>query len=299
MTNYSIIIPHFTREGTEMLKRAVASIPERDDIEVIVVDNSLNPIPTNLFDENKMVSILYSANSRGAGGARNEGLKKACGQWLLFMDADDFFTENAFDSFDKFLRSEYDVVFFKPTSCDTDTYELADRHYSFCDEIDAFLKTGVETGLRYSREFEVPWAKLIKRSLINENSIWFDEVPASNDVMFSLKVGLFAKKIIASSDVVYCVTMTPGSITNVVSLRNLESVFDVRIRKNQLLKSYGLKKECSVLNLIIKSSRYGVSVFLKFFHKAVVTGNLFVGYRRWLKTLINYKSVDSKYIEIK
>lgn len=281
-----------------MLSRAVTSIPVRDDIEVIVVDNSLKPIPSNLFEENKMVSILYSDNSRGAGGARNEGLKIACGKWLLFMDADDFFTENAFNSFDSFVESEYDIIFFKPTSCDTNTYELSDRHHTFCNEIEAYINTREEYGLRYSREFEVPWAKLFKKSLIDENRIFFDEVPASNDVMFSLKTGLAANKITASSDVVYCVTMTPGSITNVISLRNLESVFEVRIRKNELMNSHGLNKECSVLSLIIKSTRYGFNTFLKFFFRAIETGNLFVGYKRWLRTLLNYKRKDSKYIEI-
>ena len=295
MINYSIIIPHFTRKGTEMLSRALSSIPMREDIEVIVVDNSVNPIPLNLFEGNKMVTIYYSDNQRGAGGARNEGLKNACGKWLLFMDADDFFTEKAFSSFDSFIDSEYDIVFFKPTSCYSDTQGLADRHYVFCNEIDHYFQTNDEFGLRCN-EFDVPWAKMFKSDFVKEYNFEFDEVPASNDVMFSLMTGLKAKKIAASHDIVYCVTVTKGSITNVVSLRNLESIFNVKIRKNQMLVDNGYKRLCSVANTIRKSAKYGTRVFFRFFWRAFITGNLLVGYNRWMKTIFSYKRKKQEYL---
>lgn len=295
MINYSIIIPHFTREGTEMLSRAVSSIPIREDIEVVIVDNSLNPISPSLFDDNKMVTILYSDNKRGAGGARNDGLKRASGEWLLFMDADDFFTENAFNSFDSFIDTDNDIIFFKPTSCYSDTLELADRHYVFCKEIDEYFITGDEFDLRCN-EFDVPWAKMFRADFIRENKIDFEEVPASNDVMFSLKTGLNAKKITASEDVVYCVTVTKGSITNVVSLRNLESIFNVKIRKNALLVKNGHKRLCSVANTIRKSAKYGLGIFFRFLWTALITGNLFVGYRRWFKTILSYKKRNKEYL---
>lgn len=295
MINYSIIIPHFTREGTEMLSRAVSSIPIREDIEVIVVDNSLNPISQSLFDDNKMVTILYSDNKRGAGGARNEGLKKARGEWLLFMDADDFFTENAFNSFDSFINSDNDIIFFKPTSCFSDTLEIADRHIVFCKEIDEYFITRNEFDLRCN-EFDVPWAKMFRAGFVRENKFDFEEVPASNDVMFSLKTGLNAKKITASDDVVYCVTVTKGSITNVVSLQNLESIFNVKIRKNALLVESGHKRLCSVANTIRRSAKYGLGTFMRFLSKALITGNLFVGYNRWLRTLFSYKKKNKEYL---
>ena len=281
--------------GTELLERAISSIPEREDIEIIVVDNSINPIRQDLFHDNPAASIYYSDNARGAGGARNEGINKARGKWLLFMDADDFFTPNAFRAFDQYIYTNNDIIFFKPTSIFSGTNELADRHLVFCDEIDVYLKTGDEYGLRY-QEFDVPWAKMIRREFVLENSIEFDEVPASNDVIFSLKTGLAAKRIAASNETVYCVTVTKGSITNVKSLKNLESDFDVRIRKNELLAMHGLKRECSLLNPIFKSRKYGIKTMMSFFIRAIKTGNLLVGYDRWLKTIIHLKNNKSEYI---
>lgn len=278
-----------------MLCRAVASIPMRSDIEVIVVDNSLNPIPSDLFADNRIVSVYYSDNKRGAGGARNEGLIKSVGKWLLFMDADDFFTEKAFDSFDTFLDSKNDIIFFKPTSCFSDTFEVADRHSVMCKEIDEYFVTGDEFDLRCN-EFDVPWAKMFRSAFVKDNNFTFEEVPASNDVMFSLRTGLNAKKIEASSDIVYCVTVTKGSITNVISLGNLESIFNVKIRKNALLVESGHKRLCSVANTIRRSTKYGFSTFMRFLWKALITGNLFVGYNRWLKTLLSYQKKRKEYL---
>lgn len=295
LKNYSVIIPHFTKGGTELLDRAIFSVPKREDVEIIVVDNSSTPIDSGLYKSEPMVSIYFSDNSRGAGGARNVGLSKAQGRWLLFMDADDYFTPTAFESLDRFVESNNDIVFFKPTSVFSETNELAGRHLVFCEEIDEYLKTGNEYDLRY-REFDVPWAKMIKRTFVEENNIQFDEVPASNDVMFSLKTGIAAKKISASGDTVYCVTVTKGSITNVKSLRNLKSDFDVRIRKNALLVSHGLKRECSLLNPIVKSRRYGIKVMTSFIIKAIRTGNLFVGYNRWISSLLHLSNKKSEYI---
>lgn len=295
MINYSIIIPHFSKGGTELLDRAISSIPIRSDIEIIVVDNSITPINDDLYIGNPSVKIIYSDNNRGAGGARNEGMSIAEGRWLLFMDADDYFTPNAFDTFDKYSNTDYDIIFFKPTSLYPDTGELADRHLVFCQEIDDYIKTGNDYDLRY-REFEVPWAKMFRYRFVKEENICFEEVPASNDVIFSLKTGIAAKKIAVSSDIVYCATVTKGSITNVMSLRNLESVFNVRIRKNALLKAHGLKRESSLLYLILKSRKYGIKVMLSFFYKALITGNLFVGYNRWFKTLFNLKNNKKNYI---
>ena len=293
--NYSVIIPHFSKGGTELLDRAIASVPVREDVEIIVVDNSPIPIKQDLYANIPNVAIYYSDKSKGAGCARNLGLKTAQGKWLLFMDADDYFTPDAFNSFDQFLITNNDIVFFKPTSVVSGTNELANRHLVFCDEIDDYLKTGNEYDLRF-REFEVPWAKMFRRAFVLENNINFDEVPASNDVMFSLKTGIAAKNITASKETVYCVTVTKGSITNVKSLRNLRSDFEVRIRKNALLRSNGLKGECSLLNPILKSRRYGFRVMLSFIYKAIITGNIFVGYNRWLKTIFHLKKKKAEYI---
>lgn len=279
--SYSVIIPHFTKKGTELLIRAVNSIPQREDIQVIVVDNSPVRIPEDLFAERQNVSIFYSDNTKGAGHARNVGIEHANGKWLHFLDADDFFTEGAFDEFDRYRESDYDIVFFKMTSCYSDTYEPAHRHTHMTKLIDVFLDEPDNDTIRYS---EVPWAKMIKFSLVDNNAIRFDEVPVSNDVIFCLEIGLYAKKICADNSVVSCITICRGSLTNVESLCNIETRFSVALRKNKILKKHGKKKMASIMKYIYQARKYGFVPVVRLLYKGFLAGDLFVGYRNWFRT---------------
>lgn len=284
MINYSVIIPHFSKKGTELLFRAVESVPVRDDIEVIVVDNSLIPIDEKIFFNRNQIHVYFSDNRLGAGGARNKGIEQAKGKWLLFMDADDYFTKDAFDQFDKCLESDNDIVFFKSTSVFSDTGEFAQRHMQYNYLVENFLKDKNDVPLRL--DFSVPWSKMIRSSLVKDNYISFEEIPASNDVIFSLNIGLKAKKIIAIDQIVYCVTVNKGSITNTLSLPNIESIFGVCIRKNAILRQYGYKASASVMYQVYRSAYFGFVPCVNLIWKALITGNLFVGWNNWLNTCL-------------
>ena len=281
---YSIIIPHYSKEGTEVLERAVNSIPQRKDIQVVVVDNSPIRIPNDLFVDKENVYIFYSDNTKGAGHARNVGIEHAKGKWLHFLDADDFFTENAFAEFDRYKDSDYDIIFFKMTSCYSDTLEPAKRHYNVAKLIDRYLDKGEEQALRF---MEVPWAKMVSSRLVHEQNIYFDEVKVCNDAIFGLKIGLAAKRIAADRAIVSCITIAKGSLTNVQSLENIETRFNVAIRKNQLLIQNGYPKSKSVIKFIFQSLKYGIRPFSILLFKAISSGCLFVGWRNWIKTSIS------------
>lgn len=281
--NYTVIIPHFTKDGNlSLLYRAIGSIPNRNDIQIIIVDNSIIPIQLNFNGLNKNVTLLYSENKRGAGGARNVGIQNALGTWLLFMDADDFFVKDAFLVLDRYLFAKYDIVFFKPTSQDDNLGTVSDRHLAYASMVDDYFVSGSSTNLRLNHC--IPWSKMIKKDLVKEKSIYFDEVPASNDVIFSLMTGIHANTVFADSDVIYCVTVSDGSITKTETLRNLESRFKVAIKKNNILRDFGYKADVSIIYYVVKSMRYGFSTFVKFLYKAITSGYILVGWKRWGET---------------
>ena len=58
-----------------------------------------------------------------------------------------------------------------------------------------------------------PWFKMFRRDFIIENSIFFEEIPRCNDMIFSLKASYFAENIDAINQKLYCVTTNPNSIT--------------------------------------------------------------------------------------
>ena len=90
---YSIIIPH--KNIPQLLQRCLDSIPRREDIQIIVIDDNSSPEIVDFAHfpgrERDDVEIVFTREGRGAGYARNEGLKRAKGKWLLFADTDDFF----------------------------------------------------------------------------------------------------------------------------------------------------------------------------------------------------------------
>ena len=96
--NYTIIIPH--KNISTLLQRCLNSIPERPDVQVIVVDDNSDPAVVDFENfpgkDRKNTEIYLTKEGKGAGYARNVGLRHAKGEWLLFADADDFYTENAF-----------------------------------------------------------------------------------------------------------------------------------------------------------------------------------------------------------
>ena len=283
--NYAVVIPHFTSDGNvELLKRAVASIPERSDIQVLVVDNSIIPIPNTLFQNRGNVEILYSPNERKAGGARNVGLEHAEAKWVLFVDADDFFTDHAFCCFDEFRESSYDMIYFKSESrFSDDLSKMSDRADSNNALIETYFATGNSDELKCN--YPEPWGKLISAHLINSNQLSFDEVPATNDKYFSLNVAFHSQNFVCDSRVVYCVTLTEGSITRTKTRENNESSFFVRIRSNKLKRQYGYGKYAdSVMSNIINNKQYGLFACLKLFTIACLSGDIMVGYKRWFRT---------------
>lgn len=298
--NYSVIIPH--RDSLELLKRALSSIPDRNDIQVIVIDNSTIELDFSFLEikRDNQITVLFSNIDKGAGHARNIGLNKAIGKWVLFLDADDFYNPGAFSQFDKYVDSEFDIVFFSANSVFSDTLEIATRHIYYAKLISEFKegKKGAEDNLRYW--FTSPCAKLIRNSLIKGKSIMFEEIPASNDLMFSVTSGHYAKKIWADDFSVYCMTTNKGSLTRLINKRNSRSRFCASIRQYKFMSSIGRPDlRFNLMATVLKSFRFGLKEF--FWYISIVYKekvNIFLGIHRWPKVLfkyINNKEMNDNY----
>lgn len=252
--NYSVIIPF--RGSLDLLSKALNSIPDRDDIQIIVVDN--NPAAADItcfpHPNYSTLLVLRSDPEKGAGHARNIGLDAATGIFILFLDADDYFTKDAFEHFDKFIDSEYDIVYFDALSIKLDSGESSTRHKMIHKLISDAIISGNDNGLRY--KFCNPVSKMILRSLVEEFNVRFQEVPAANDQMFSVWTGHYARKIKAVDSVVYMITegRKNSSLTKLKDLRNQESRFKVDVYYNSFMKSIGRKDlQCRIYPEIIMS----------------------------------------------
>jgi len=250
----SIVIPHYN--SPELLGRLLESVPDRDDYQIVVVDdNSTKDLEIlekckEQYSSEKCLFLRNTTGKNSAGTCRNIGLEHAKGKWLLFADADDVFLPQTEKILDKYMDSEYDIVFFTPTSFNYETGEKANRHIQIAKMIDKYLESKsreFELRLRY---FQVcPWSKLIRKSVVDEYQIKYDATMVSNDVMFSTKCGHFAEKILATKEEIYCATKTSGSLVTQSSEKNYDIRTNVLIDKYLFLKENLSKEDCKLIGL--------------------------------------------------
>ena len=290
---FSVIVPH--RDSVQSLPRLLSSIPLCDDIEVILVDNSEIKISTADVAIDYPYQLIYSAPVRYAGGARNEGLKVARGEWLIFADADDYFTKDAFETFRKYSESQYDLVYFKMDSVYNDTLMHSDRGDFFSNKIDAWNEGKIcDEELKLC--FDTPCCKMVRRKIVEKNQILFDEIIASNDSYFSLLAGYYSKRFTADPTFVYVATTNNGSLTKKRSLQIYQARLYAVLRRNMFLKSKNLGAyQYSVMSYLYSISSFGMKPTIAAFRDVLkYRQNPFIGYSNWIKTYLKDLKISKK-----
>src|SRR5699024_10237892 len=236
------------------------SIHQIDYIETIVIDDNSNKLEYSHFKRlreqkryNNVTFLENDTNIKGAGACRNIGLSHARGKWILFADDDDYFAEKLNVSIEEYMNSDYDIVYFTPTSIQEDTNKLSIRHEPYEDLINSYLSNNKDSELFLRYKFYVPWSKLIRKELIDQHNIRFDEIIASNDVMFSTKIGYYAKKITVTKSIIYCVTRSKGSLTTTKSREIFQARFKAFVNQYNFLNKKIDKNEISKLDYQLKS----------------------------------------------
>lgn len=114
----SIIIPCWN--SAEWIEKCLKSIPKRDDIEIICIDDGSNDntfnIMTKHFKKEKKFENWYlyqTITNNGVSCARNLGIKNAKGEYILMLDSDDYIYPKVFNEIiDNYLNDEYDMIFY-------------------------------------------------------------------------------------------------------------------------------------------------------------------------------------------
>ncbi len=301
MKDISIIIPF--KNSIRTLPRLFNSIPDNDNIEIILVENSDIPLTKQQIGIDRDYKLLNAASQRYAGGARNVGIEASTGKWLIFADSDDFFSPDAFSIISNYLDSPFDLIYFGCDSVFDDTMQPSDRHKIF-NGIVKDLSTGKYPEIRAKLYHVVPWAKMIRRNLIIENNIRFDEVIASNDIYFSTLCAYYSQKFSYNTAQIYIVTTRKGSLAYKWNKDILNARFMVALRRNKFLKTHNLGQyQVSVMQYFYKAAQIQPILILKFLYNSFqYKQNIFIGISNWLRTSNNIRKQEkkeNKYIEYK
>ena len=199
MADISIIIPAYNAEDT--LYRAVQSIGKKENIEIIIVENGSTDgtlqLAERMMKNDKRIKAIQSA--KGVSNARNAGIIASSGKWLLFLDADDAYTEDAFEVLSKYLDGEDDIVVFGHYH-GKKLVSAAHTERRFTKDITDAKVAMIANPTIYLMAF----SKLFRRDIIIDNKLFFDtDMSVSEDSDFVIRYLLKCSSIVFSKKSIY------------------------------------------------------------------------------------------------
>lgn len=194
LIKYSIIIPFFNSEQT--LKNCLDSILAEKymNFEIILINDGSEDLSHKIaldYANNYDNIILINKSNGGVSSARNEGIKAARGDYILFVDSDDLILPGYFLTLDKAEESDY-LVFGYIDNCGTNNIlklplqkSCAEEYLLKCNNVSVFNK-------RY------------KRSILNNNSIFYkNNLFICEDFVFNFEYSLHCESMSTINEVIY------------------------------------------------------------------------------------------------
>lgn len=212
----SIIVPVYKAEN--YLRRCIDSVLAQtyQNWELLLIDDGSPDNSGAICDEyatkDSRINAFHKQNG-GVSSARNFGLEKVHGEWVTFVDADDWLLQ---DCFEKAINTcaEADVIVQGYREIKMQNINVGGK------EILPLSVEGIYTGtqlasalaLDYVPHFQSPWAKLIKRDLIINNNLRFDnKMFLGEDTRFNFDCLAHAQKIAFTHYAGYCYNLCEDS----------------------------------------------------------------------------------------
>ena len=213
----SFVIPVYNSEP--FLRQCLDSIKDQtiNEWELILVDNGSTDDSGTICDqyaaEDLRIQVVHQ-NNKGPASARNIGVRLAKGDWISFIDSDDWIEKNYIEILQGYFNDNYDLIFYaydivseNETKCildkDAVKAEISESHIKILE------KQSIDTGLSKERtpvnkyRGQV-WTKLYRREFLLKNELWAREnLMRCQDVMFNLEVYGKAKQGVFVPEVLY------------------------------------------------------------------------------------------------
>lgn len=209
---FSIIIPVYNAENK--LSRCLDSIihQDYDDYELVLVNDGSTDNSAGIckkYCENYDFIKYIEKDNGGASSARNAGLDKSNGDFILFVDSDDYVEENYFSSLDNKAVKDGLAVFTYRLLTNKNNYIRPVPNDCLNNSSDYFTVT---KSLILSRTINSPCAKIFDKALIDKSDLRFDEnMPVAEDFNFCLAYIMKCNDIKVYNESVYCYDNTNES----------------------------------------------------------------------------------------
>ena len=241
----SVIIPVYNSE--KYLDRCLNSLVKQSysDIEVIIIDNGSEDNSVNIIKEyskNDNRIKMYTCNTSGASSARNLGLNNASGEYALFVDSDDYISEDYVEKMISYVKSKKTMVLCNNQEIWEDRIDERQLFENVDDEILSKEEVIKEIA---SGKAGLVCSKLIDLSIVKENNIQFDtNVKLSEDLLFFLEIAKYTEEFIHINESLY---FYDRRNENSITRRYLENAWENQIyvlnKVEQILSQLNIKEE--------------------------------------------------------
>ena len=221
---FSFVIPIYNSE--KYLRQCVDSIlfQTYDDYEIILVDDGSKDGSSDICDEYAagydLVKVIHKENG-GQSSARNVGVKAAEGEYVLFLDSDDFISDKTFlEEIDRIGGKDVIIYSYSKYYSEDKIIPMQVDYGALPAEKNLFLRDTVAM----DGFFCSCWSKAVKRSILVDNDIVFDEALNCEDVDWYYKVVMSAETFCALNRSIVMYRQREGSVTSVVKAKTIEGL---------------------------------------------------------------------------
>lgn len=250
-----IILVHNSQQSIERCLTSILS-QDLDDLEVICVDDGSTDASVEIIRSASKIDprvVCIQQNNQYAGVARNCGLKIASGEYVTFIDSDDWIEPLSLNKIYK-IAKDNDVDMLKPVCRYFDAQN--NRYYANgCVPLENQV-FNVVTNYKTNKELvnlsNTPWTGIYKRSFLNKNKITFDNYPVVNDTGFFIKSLVLSEKVIVTD-----ILFTTHFINQKIFLKSSRYThFDFQIKLFEdyfiYLKSFGKEEQFPILMMLFR-----------------------------------------------
>lgn len=265
----SIIIPVYNTElyWEECIKSILGQGISNYEI-LVINDGSTDNSKKLILDYVAKYDFIkyFEQKNSGQGTARNVGIEEARGQYLYFMDSDDYLEQKKLaNMLDLMIKRNLDGIFFDGISFlhENRDEELKGFDYKRSKKY-GFFNSGEELMSEFSKNNELiisPCLYIVKSSIVKENKLFFPDKIKHEDELFTMNLFLYLESCYHTTEVVFCRRLRANStMTNtnkVPSFKGYTSVlryFDNTYQHHEFITESGKKSYLKKINQLVKAS---------------------------------------------
>lgn len=267
----SIVIPFFNAKKDD-IRRCLDSIYSQglrqEEFEVIVVNDCSTDNQSveflNSYKDTPPIGNLLIINheeNKRQGGARNTGVKHAKGDYIQFIDQDDYFAGDALTKLVQHIKSDNRIDIYMMDNLD---YDISKK--KSVGPFYAKYQSKTYVGTDFMVEFPVPWVPWLycyRRLFLLENELEFEEKVRFEDVDYVMKATMSAKSIVYYPEVKIIHTISSEQTSNIGSdLLRITDLLALWHRVRLLGESY-LDENEKCANAIIGHQQFAYNDFIK------------------------------------